>query len=97
MFKVKCPICDGILMIDPRTRKVVFHQAKDEADQGSDAHFESIVSKLQKAKSEQEQRLETAKAREKERKEHIDRLFSDARTKAREDPDPQKHIGPVWD
>jgi len=97
MFRVKCPICDGMLTIDPRTHKVTFHQTRDEAEEGADAHFESVVSELEKAKSAREQRLEAAKAREKERKDHVDKLFSEAQKKAREDPDPQKHIGPVWD
>ena len=97
MFRVKCPICDGILTIDPRTRKVTFHQTKDQAEQGAEAHFESIASKLEKAKSERQQRLEAAKMREKKRKDHVARLFSEAQDKARENPDSQKHIGPVWD
>ncbi len=97
MFRVKCPICDGMLTIDSRSRKVTFHQAKDEAEQGAEAHFESIASKLQKAKSERQQRLEAAKMRETKRKAHVAKLFSEARNKARENPDSQKHIGPVWD
>ena len=97
MFRVKCPICDGILTIDPRTRKVTYHQTSDAAEEGLDAHFESVMGKLEKAKSAREQRLEAAKAREKERKHHVDKLFSEAQRKARENPDPQKHVGPVWD
>lgn len=96
MFRVKCPICKGILTIDTRTRKVVSHLSKEMAEQSGDERFESIVGKIQKAKSEQDARLQAAKQREAERKKRLNDLFKKAQDNARDGGD-EKRPGPVWD
>lgn len=96
MFRVKCPICSGVLTIDTRTRKVVSHISKEMSEQSHGERFEAIVDKVQKAKAEQEARLQEAKKREAERAEHLDDLFKKAQEKAREGGD-DKPLGPVWD
>jgi len=96
MFRVKCPICKGLLVIDTRTRRVVGHTSVEDMGKGADERFESIVEGMEKAKSEQEKKLEAAKAREAERARHLDDLFNKAQEKAK-DADPDKPVGPVWD
>ena len=58
MFRVKCPICKGLLVIDTRTRRVVGHTSVEDMGKGADERFESIVEGMEKAKSEQEKKLE---------------------------------------
>jgi len=96
MFRVKCPICKGLLVIDTRTRKVVGHTSAEDLGKGADERFDSIVQGMEKAKSGQEEKLRAAKAREAERAKHLDDLFHKAREKAK-DADPDKPVGPVWD
>ena len=97
MFRVKCPICKGLLTIDPRTRKVVSHRSVEEAGQNSEQRFESIVKNLEKSKAGRAERMEAAKAREAGRKEQLDDLFDKASQKAKENPDEGRPLGPVWD
>ena len=97
MFHVECPICKGLLRIDPRTKRVVSHQTAEESAQEKGDRFDSIMQNLAKSRSEQESRLEAAKRREVERKKHLDNQFDEARQRAREDPDGGKPMGPVWD
>jgi len=96
MFRVKCPICKGLLVIDTRTRRVVGHTSVEDLAKGADERFESIVQGMEKAKSEQEEKLRAAQAREAERAKHLDDLFNKAQEKAK-DADPDKPLGPVWD
>jgi len=97
MFRVKCPACDAILTIDTRTRKVIGHTTAEDASKSSDERFNSIVDGLEQAKNEQDARLQAAKQREAARKEHLDKLFSDARDKAKDAKDDDKPLGPIWD
>jgi len=97
MFRVKCPICKGLLTIDTRTRKVVGHTTLADADKSSEERFESIAGDLRKAKAEQEQRLQAAKEREAARQKHLDDLFDEARKKAKDSGDDGKPVGPIWD
>ena len=97
MFRVKCPMCSGVLTVDPRTRQVVAHQTAEEAQQTSDERFDAIVKGLERSKAEQESRLEAAKAREAGRKKQLDRIFKDAQQKAKENPDEDRPMGPIWD
>lgn len=97
MFRVKCPICKGILTIDTRTRKVVGHTSAEDAQKSSEERFESIADSLRKAKNEQASRLEAAKEREAAREAHLDNLFKKAREKAEEAGDDGRPLGPVWD
>ena len=97
MFRVKCPICKGLLTIDTRTRKVVGHTSVEDAGKSSDERFESVAESIRKSKSEQESRLEAAKERELTREKHLDDLFKKARRKAEDAGDDGKPVGPVWD
>ena len=97
MLRIKCPICGGLLTINEKTRKVMSHVTAEEAARTADEHFDLIVSDLQKAKQEQESRLEAAKKRETDRKERLDDLFQKAQDKTKESPDADKPMGPVWD
>ena len=97
MIRVTCPICGGLLKINEKTRKVVFHVTAEEAARTADEHFDSILSDIQKSKREQDTRIEAAKQREADRKKRLDELFKNAQDKAKEDPDAGKPMGPVWD
>ena len=95
MFRVKCPICEGVLTIDPRTRKVVSHLTREQADQKPAERLDSLIEKVKQSKSGQEERLEAAKQREAGRKKHLDDLFKEAQGKA-QDSDDDKPLGLVW-
>lgn len=96
MFRVKCPQCGGLLTIDERLRKVISHTTTEEAQQRPEQRIESILEKVQKAKSEQDARLDAAKAREAQRQKHIEELFKKAKEKSREEDDDAKPHGPAW-
>jgi len=96
MFRVKCPQCGGLLTIDERLRKVIAHTTVEEARQKPEERLESILDKVQKAKSEQEARLDAARQREAKRQEHIEDLFKKAQEKSREEDDDSKPHGPSW-
>ena len=97
MFRVKCPCCDALLIIDTRTRKVVGHLTTEDAEKSTEERFGTIVNHLKKTESERGERMEVAKRREAERKKHLENLFNDAQKKAEEDGDEGKPVGPVWD
>ena len=96
MFRAKCPICGGLLTVDPRTRKIVSHLTKEQVAQEPAERLDSLVEKVQKSKAEQESKLEAAKQREAQRKKHLDDLFRSAQNKARESDGEDKPPGPVW-
>ena len=96
MFRVKCPLCNGILTIDERHRKVVGHTTEEEIAQKPEQKLESLLDKVQKSKSDQDSRLDAAKAREAERQKHIEELFKKAQEKSKEADDADKPRGPVW-
>jgi len=96
MFRVKCPVCGGVLMIDPRTRKVVSHLTAEQAAQKPAERLESLMEKVKKSKAEQESRLEEAKRREAEREKRLDALFREAQEKAAESGENAGPTGPAW-
>ena len=96
MFRVKCPICEGILTIDPRTRKVVSHLSAEQAAQKPDELLESLMDKVKEAKATQDDRLEAAKQRELERAKRLESLFDEAQQKASEAGEDDRPAGPVW-
>lgn len=97
MFRVKCPVCGGMLAIDERTRKVIDHTTQEDSQRSAEERFGAVVDKVSKAKSEQEARLQEAQERELHRKKHVEDLFKQAQQKAKDDPDADKPHGPVWD
>lgn len=97
MFRVKCPQCGGVLVIDERLRRVVDHVNPAEAARDSGERLQGIVEKIQKDKSSQDERLEAAKQRERERKSHLEDVFKKAQQKAKDAPDDGKPRGPIWD
>lgn len=96
MFRVKCPICNGLLTVDTRTRKIVGHTSAKDLEKSPEERLETIMDGLEKAKSERTEKLETARQREIERKKRVNDLFREAKEKAREG-DEDKPLGPVWD
>jgi vacuolar-type H+-ATPase subunit I/STV1 len=96
MFRAKCPICAGLLTIDPRTRKIVSHLTREQAAQKPVERLESLIDKVQKSKDNQESRLEAAKQRETDRKKRLEELFKDAQEKTQQSEDEGKPRGPVW-
>jgi hypothetical protein len=97
MFRVKCPACGGILMIDERLRRVVDHIVPGQPQQNSEEKLGSILHSIEKSKSEQEAKLAAAKERESQRKQRIEELFKKAQEKAKEAGEDDKPQGPVWD
>jgi len=97
MFRVKCPVCGGVLSIDERLRKVVDHITPGQPEQKPEEKLGAILHNIEKAKSEQEVRLEAAKQREAQRKQRLDELFKKAQKKAKDAGDEDKPQSPVWD
>jgi len=97
MFRVKCPICGGVLTVDERTRKVIEHLTREETERSPEERFDSIVSSLRKSRAERERRLAEAKRREAERQRHLEDLFKKAQRRVEDTPEDHRPAGPVWD
>ena len=96
MFRVRCPVCGGVLMIDARTRKVVSHLTQEQSGQKPVERLESLMDKVKQSKAGQESKLKAAMQREAERDNRLDALFDEAQEKAKESGDDDKPPGPVW-
>lgn len=83
MFRVKCPACGGVLMIDARTRKVVSHLTQEQSGQKPVERMESLMDKVKQSKAGQESKLKAAMQRESERENRLDALFEEAQEKAK--------------
>ena len=97
MLHVKCPMCNGLLTINPKTRRVIRHVSAADLEKSAVDRFDTIRENIEKSRSEQAQRLEEAKAREAARQKRLDDLFAQAKDKARENPDEGRPLGPIWD
>lgn len=84
LFEIKCPMCKGMLWIDPSSGKVVDHKSADhkkidlndflksQKSRGSD-----LEEKFNKAKGEKEKRKEEMEEKFKRSKEHPEEFQGD--------------------
>ena len=94
LFEIKCPLCKGMLWIDPASGKVIDHKAADQ--QKSD--FKDFLKAQQKGTAWDE-KMKKAKEEEAKRKAEIEMKFKVAReTKEIEkDSDHPFHSPLDWD
>ena len=80
-FEVYCPCCNAMLVIDPVTEQIVFHQEKTAKSRLS---FEAMVSDLDAKKVEREKRFEKEMAGQKDRQKLLDAKFREALERAKD-------------
>jgi hypothetical protein len=102
-FKVKCPMCEGVIVVDARNGKIIRHfepDTRDEDDKPDPAQFDAALDKVSKSKDEGDSTFSDAMKKVTERKAGLDDLFKEAKKKAEEKGDeperPEDHPD-FWD
>lgn len=95
-FKIKCPMCEGLLIIDARNGKLVrhFEPGENEDDKPDPAKFDEALGKIDRVKEEGDNMFADAMKKVEDRKKGLDDLFKDAKDKADEKGDedrPEDH------
>ena len=86
-FKIKCPMCEGTIIIDARNGKLIRHFEADdrEEDEKPDpAEFDQALDKVAKFKEDGDSTFSDAMKKVSERKKGLEELFDDAKKKADE-------------
>ena len=84
-FKIKCPMCEGIIIIDAGNGKIIRHfepDVREEDEKPDPALFDEAVDKVSKFKNEGDSTFSDAIKKVSERKKGLDDLFKEARKKA---------------
>ena len=83
-FKITCPLCEGIIIVDARSGKIIRHHEKGkEDDEAPDpALFDDALGKVKKKGTEGNSVFSDAFNKVKNRKKGLDKLFGEAKKKA---------------
>ncbi len=84
-FRIKCPECGEILVVDARTGKMIRHYEKghEKDDDAPDpALFDNALGKVKKDTNEGDSVFDSAVNTVKDRKKGLDDLFKEAKKKA---------------
>ncbi len=85
-FKVHCPVCNGIIIIDARNGKIIRHFEADkrgEDDKPDPGGFDDALGKVADKKGKGDSTFADAMKKVSGRKKGLDSLFKDARDKAK--------------
>jgi len=98
-FRIKCPHCARIVVVDARTGKIIrhFEQSKDDDEAPDPALFDDALGKVKKNQDEGETVLDDAFKKFKDRKKGLEGRFRDAKKKADEKGDDPKDRPDFWD
>ena len=89
-FRIRCPECEEIIIVDARTGKIIrhFEPGKEDDDEGPDpALFDQALGKVKKVQKEGDSIFDSAFKKIKERRKGLDELFKEAKKKAEEKGD----------
>ncbi|MFH2002979.1 MAG: hypothetical protein ABIK28_25155 [Planctomycetota bacterium] len=89
-FKVKCPMCEGLIIIDARNGKLIrhFEAGEREKDEKPDpAKFDEALSKVDRVQKEGDNMFADAIKKVTEKKQGLDELFKDVKEKVEEKKD----------
>jgi hypothetical protein len=92
-FKIKCPMCNGRLVVDARTGKIIRHWEEDEREEDEKpdpAAFDSALDKVARSKEEGDSSFTEAMKKVSDRKKGLDDLFKEAKKKAEEKGDEER-------
>ncbi len=93
LFELKCPMCKGIIWIDPSTGKIVDHQSADHQK----GDFNEFLKSRQKGVA-WDDRFQKAKDEEKKRKADIEQKFKQAKDTPDTDNEEKPMSSPFdWD
>jgi hypothetical protein len=85
MFEIECPCCGGLLKVDPETRSVISHVAKEKP-----RSLEDLATGVARLKEDAARREETFRRSMEEQKTHKDVLakkFDELLKQAKDSPD----------
>jgi hypothetical protein len=83
---VRCPGCEGELVVDAATGEVISHREAGRVP-GGGKDFDSLLKGLDESKARAEAVFEQEKAAMKDRQRLLDEKFEEALKRAEEDPD----------
>ena len=89
-FEIQCPCCDALIVIDRLSGEVLLHKVKETKVSGS---LESMVSNLEKQRTEAEKRFEKQLESQKDRARLLEEKFREALQRAEKSD--EKHINPM--
>ncbi|MCC6536972.1 MAG: hypothetical protein IT162_05450 [Bryobacterales bacterium] len=95
LWEVECPCCDAILRIDPETRAVITHQAKEKP-----APVEDLAAAVRRLKEEEAQRGDKFQKHvddQRNRQAVLNKKFDELFKQAHEDPESLQPKPKVWD
>jgi hypothetical protein len=95
LFEVQCPCCDATLRIDPQTRAVITHQAKQKA-----APVEDLSAAVRRLKEEESQRDNKFQKHVEDQRNHqsvLNRKFDALFKQVQDDPESLQPIKKDWD
>ncbi|MBN1308806.1 MAG: hypothetical protein JXA18_12860 [Chitinispirillaceae bacterium] len=92
LFEIRCPLCKGILWIDPASGKVVDHKAADRQK----SNFEDFI-KARKQGTAWDEKMKKAKEEEAKRKAEIEIKFKVAKETTDGTPDESLQSPLNWD
>lgn len=88
-YRIKCPMCEGIILVDARTGKIIRHHepGRDDDDEPDPALFDNALDKVHKTQNKGESILDDAFNKYKKREKGLDDAFREAKKKADEKGD----------
>lgn len=95
LIEVACPCCDATLRVDPVTRAVITHQAKEKP-----APIEDLSAAVQRLKEEEAQRGDKFQKHvedQRNRQSVLNRKFDELFKQVKEDPDSLDPVRKQWD
>ncbi len=84
-FEVTCPCCDAMLKIDPATKSVISHVAKEKPKTFAD--MEAAAKHMREADGRKESLFRQSVEAEKNKADVMEKKFQEAIRKAKESPD----------
>jgi hypothetical protein len=84
-FEVSCPCCEAMLKIDPATKSVISHVAKEKPKTFAD--MEAAAKHMREAEDRKESLFRQSVEAEKNKADLLEKKFQEALRKAKETPD----------
>ncbi len=84
-FKIVCPCCESVLIIDPETGALLREERKVKREYQS---LDDALQHIQAQRKEARSRLTRALEQEEHREQILEKKFEEARKKAAKDPNP---------
>lgn len=99
-FKVKCPMCEGTIVIDARNGKLIRHweaNQREEDEAPDPAEFDQALDNVDRMEKESDSIFSDAMKKVSDKKKGLEDLFKDASEKAKKKKDRPEDRKDFWD